>query len=213
MRHYSAATNHRAEPLAARKARVHENARLCVCACVRRAQGSADSGTLRASCMYIYILQVGVAHPRKSPFLWDWCTRRYYDCPFLSSLLEKRGWPLVEISSLVSSPISRGWKLERVTRGNARFLEGGVNNESMERTSRRGNLWDGLSAVVRVTNSYTSAMVYLIARLWKLIKVSGGGVNGSAVNRGAQLNNWGVDWRKRQSARKFVSIRNGGDPS
>lgn len=55
------------------------------------------------------------------------------------------------------------------------FLEGGVNNESMERTSRRGNLWDGLSAVVRVTNSYTSAMVYLIARLWKLIKVSGGG--------------------------------------
>lgn len=54
------------------------------------------------------------------------------------------------------------------------FLEGGVNNESMERTSRRGNLWDGLSAVVRVTNSYTSAMVYLIARLWKLIKVSGG---------------------------------------
>lgn len=45
----------------------------------------------------------------------------------------------------------------------------------MERTSRRRNLWDGLSAVVRVTNSYTSAMVYLIARLWKLIKVSGGG--------------------------------------
>lgn len=194
-----------------RLASMRTRASACVRACVAR-KGRLTVGRY-ALRVCIYILQVGVAHPRKSPFLWDWCTRRYYDCPFLSSLFEKRGWPLVEISSLVSSPISRRWKLERVTRGNARFLEGGVNNESMERTSRRGNLWDGLSAVVRVTNSYTSAMVYLIARLWKLIKVSGGGVNGSAVNRGAQLNNWGVDWRKRQSARKFVSIRNGGDPS
>lgn len=44
----------------------------CVRACVRRAQGSADSGTLRASCIRIYIyiplVQVGVAHPRKAPF-------------------------------------------------------------------------------------------------------------------------------------------------
>lgn len=76
-----------------RFASMRTRASACVRACVRRAQGSADSGTLRASCIRIYIyiyiplVQVGVAHPRKSPFLWDWCTRRYYDCPFLPPLL------------------------------------------------------------------------------------------------------------------------------
>lgn len=43
-----------------------------------------------------------------------------------------------------------------------------------------------MGRVICVTNSYTSAIAYLIPRLWKLIKVEGWGVNGppDAVNRG-----------------------------
>lgn len=45
----------------------------CVRACVRRAQGSADSGTLRASCIRIYIYisrwcKSGWRTPEKAPF-------------------------------------------------------------------------------------------------------------------------------------------------
>lgn len=67
-------------PLATRKLRVHENA------CVRGSLGW-DASCI-CVCVYIYIssVQIGVAHPRKSPFR-DWCTRRYYDCPFLPPLL------------------------------------------------------------------------------------------------------------------------------
>lgn len=67
-------------PLATRKLRVHENA----CARVAR----LGRFVYMRVCVYIYIssVQIGVAHPRKSPFR-DWCTRRYYDCPFLPPLL------------------------------------------------------------------------------------------------------------------------------
>lgn len=48
-----------------RLASMRTRASACVRACVRRAQGSADSGTLRASCMYIYIASRGSAPPKK----------------------------------------------------------------------------------------------------------------------------------------------------
>lgn len=81
MRHYSAATNHRAEPPCNSQAS-RPRERVCE---------GRSAGTLRVyACVYIYIyissVQIGVAHPRKSPFR-DWCTRRYYDCPFLPPLL------------------------------------------------------------------------------------------------------------------------------
>lgn len=119
-----------------RFASMRTRASACVRACVRRAQGSADSGTLRASCIRIYIyiplVQVGVAHPRKSPFLWDWCTRRYYDCPFLppllspplpfSLLLAKK--EVVEIVSRILSGFQQISDVRKLERAMERVLEG-----------------------------------------------------------------------------------------
>lgn len=145
MRHYSAATNHRAEPLAARKVRVHENARLCVCACVRAcvAQGSADSGTLRASCIriYIYIPLVQVAPPKKPLSLglvYTSLLRLSFppSSPLPSSFLFFWRRKRSSKSSLVSSPVSSRSRMYGSSneQWNEYWKDGGgaINNDSRD---------------------------------------------------------------------------------
>lgn len=142
-----------------RFASMRTRASACVRACVRRAQGSADSGTLRASCIRIYIyiplVQVGVAHPRKAPFfgigvhvVTTIVLSSLLSSPLLSPFLFFWRRKRSSKSSLVSSPVSSRSRMYGSSneQWNEYWKDGGgaINNDSRdENGDSRRIRWKG----------------------------------------------------------------------
>lgn len=142
-----------------RFASMRTRASACVRACVRRAQGSADSGTLRASCIrvYIYIYPVGASRggaPPKKPLslglVYTSLLRLSFppSSPLLSSFLFFWRRKRSSKSSLVSSPVSSRSRMYGSSneQWNEYWKDGGgaINNDSRdENGDSRRIRWKG----------------------------------------------------------------------
>lgn len=143
-----------------RFASMRTRASACVRACVRRAQGSADSGTLRASCIRIYIYisrwcKSGWRTPEKAPFfgigvhvvttiVLSFLLSSPLLSPFLFFWRRKRS----SKSSLVSSPVSSRSRMYGSSneQWNEYWKDGGgaINNDSRdENGDSRRIRWKG----------------------------------------------------------------------
>lgn len=118
-----------------RFASMRTRASACVRACVRRAQGSADSGTLRASCIRIYIYisrwcKSGWRTPEKAPFfgigvhvVTTIVLSSLLSSPLLFSLLLAKK-EVVEIVSRILSGFQQISDVRKLERAMERVLEG-----------------------------------------------------------------------------------------